>query len=75
MGGLIDPLIGQFEEHRVDNIESGELVQGRGRHDDLAAALHVRPLAAGQHGHGVATVLGVERSRDLREEIIHTKHD
>ena len=75
VGGLVDPLIGQFEEHRVDNIKSGELVQGRWWHDDLPPALHVRPLGAGQHGHGVAAVLGIERSGDLREEIIHTEHD
>lgn len=47
----------QLKQHRVDDVEPGELVQRRRRHDDLAASLHLRSLVTRHHGHRETSVL------------------
>ena len=40
--------------------EPGELVKGRGGHDDFSSSFDITPLPPGHHGHRIAAILGVE---------------
>lgn len=50
----------QLEQHRICNVEAGKLVQCTGRHNDLAAVVHVLSLGTGKHGNRVAAVVFIE---------------
>ena len=63
----------QFEEHRVDNVEPGELVQGRGGQNYFPALFQIVPLVARHHGDGVASVLGLEGPGRL-PKVVHAEH-
>ena len=54
--------------------EPGELVKGRGGHDDFSSSFDITPLTPGHHGHRIAAILGVEGARDVREEVHPSKH-
>lgn len=50
----------EFEKHRVCNVKAGKLVQCTGRHDDLAAMIHVLSFGPGKHCNRIAAVVFIE---------------
>ena len=61
-GDILGP-IDELKEHRIGNVQSGQLIESRGRHDDFAAVVDIFTLRAGKHGDGVAAIVFIEPTR------------
>lgn len=60
----------QLEEHGIRDMQPRQLVQGAGRHDDLAAVIHILSFRARHHRDGVASIVFIETAseRSISEE-------
>ena len=55
--------VDDLEQHRVGNVKLRELVEGRGRHEELAAMVGLLALRSGHHGDRIAAVVFIEAAR------------
>ena len=63
----------QLEEHRICDVQPGELVESTRWEEHLAAMVCLLALWAGKHGDGITTKIFIEASRDATtsERLIH----
>lgn len=50
----------QLEKHRISDVKPSQLIQGTGRHDNLATVVHILSLWSRHHCYRIATVVLVE---------------
>lgn len=63
MCGLACIPVDQLEQHRVCDVEPGQLVEGRGWQEHFATKIDARSLRAAHHDDGIAPVIFIELSR------------
>jgi len=67
MRGFAYVAIDELEDHRIGNMEAGELVEGRSWKEDLAPVVCIDSLRALHHHNRVAAVVFIEPThRDAR---------
>ena len=52
--------VDEFEQHRVCDFQSSELVQRARRHDDLSTMVDVVSFGSRQHSYGIAAIIFIE---------------
>ena len=63
--------VDDLEQHRVGNVKLGELVEGRGGHEELATMVGLLALRSGHHGDRIAAVVFIEAARPATSPLLH----